>query len=186
MSQTLKIIGIITCIVVLAAAAIFGYVVGRKHAPPQQAITVDTTAIARIAIDTARARWVSASHDSATYWRHRYITKPGPDGKPQTTAIVDSGGWITAEIYEQNYNAVCIERDSLRAQMRRQGTGNSTTPAPVLKWGLGPAIGGTYNFESARITPHLGLAVEYNKNEFMGLGGYDNGWTASLILRRRF
>ena len=159
MSQTLKIIGIITCIVVLAAVAIFGYVAGRRHAPPPQ--VVQQTVIKH---DTLTVRQI--------VYKHGNIIVKTDTIKYSDTSEVNSLYSLIEALSNQPVQT--IENPAVQI------------PAPVHKWGLGPAIGGTYNFKSARVTPHLGLAVEYNKNEFMGLGGYDNGWTASLILRRRF
>ena len=65
---------------------------------------------------------------------------------------------------------------------------HTEAPTPPQKrfFGMGPSVGATYSFQDSKVYPLLGISVEFGKNEFMPMVGYDGGWTGTFIYRRRF
>jgi hypothetical protein len=128
---------------VFAAVVITAVVVafGTWHIKPGKpgvatTVTVDTASIVKVAVDSTRIAVTGQYTSTVNYWRHRYITKPGRDGKPETTSIIDTGSYNQESFWEQAYYQVNHERDSLRLILAEHKE-EPVPPAPGHALGIG-------------------------------------------------
>lgn len=118
----------------------------------------------------------------------------------QTTTIHDttyivkaSKGFIVYKrdtVYYQDSTTIASYESLIAAMSEQTATVDNppagTVSAPVHRFGMGVAAGATYSLDRGTLAPMGGLSLEWKKNEVLLMPGYDKGWTASVVLRRRF
>lgn len=177
-------------VIVGAGLIVLGAIAGHAVWPTTTATTVsiDTTSLIRRAVDSTKASMQLVVRDSATYWRHRYITKPGPDGKPETVTVIDSGGYNQASFYEYLYEETRVEVDSLRQIIASHKC--ETLPAPAgRRVGLALGVGNALTKHSTSFT--LGPALAGTKGAIQLSAGYHpwenvDKWRGNLTYIRWF
>jgi len=103
-------------------------------------VTVDTAAIVSRAVDSTSRAMTARYESQVTYWRHRYITKPGSDGKPETVVVVDSGGYNQSDFWEYLYEETRSQYDSMKA-VWAQHKCETAPAAPGRTWHIGAIVG---------------------------------------------